>query len=72
MTKGELMRAEDAVKQGGISMATFHKMVELGFVQKYRIGGRTFVHYRDFLRGAWEFDKSKNKGGRPKANVSVS
>ena len=72
MTKGELMRAEDAAEKGGISMATLKKMIALGFVQKHRIGGRTFVHYRDLLRGTWEFDKSKNKSGRPKTNVSIS
>jgi hypothetical protein len=70
--KGELMRAEAACEKGGISMSTFHSIVQLGYIQKYNIGGRTFVHYRDFLRGCYEFEcKKKGKGGRPRKDVTV-
>jgi hypothetical protein len=70
--KGELMRAEDACEKGGISMSTFHKIVDLGHIEKYRIGGRTFVYYRDFLRGCYDFDcNKKGKGGRPRKAVTV-
>ena len=66
MMKGELMRIDDAIEKADISKPTFQKLVRLGHVKRYTIGGRGFVHYRDLLRGAWEFEQTKNRGGRPK------
>ena len=61
--KGELMLTEDAAVKAGISKSTLDVMAKKGYVQKYKIGGRSFVHYRDVLRGAWEFEQAKTKHG---------
>lgn len=63
MSKGDLMQVKDAAKRAGISNRTLDTMAMRGYVKKYMINGYSFVHYRDLLRGAWEFEQAKRYHG---------
>ena len=62
-SKGELMLTVEAAVKAGISKSTLDMMAKNGYVKKYKINGNSFVHYRDLLRGAWEFEQAKTKHG---------
>lgn len=63
MSKGDLMQVKDAAKKAGISTSTLDTMAKRGYIKKYMINGYSLVHYRDLLRGAWEFEKAKKYHG---------
>jgi excisionase family DNA binding protein len=60
---GDLMTVKDAAERAGISGTSLLTMVNAGYIKKYKIGKHGFVHYRDVLRGAWEFEQAKTKHG---------
>ncbi len=63
MSNGDLMTVTNAAERAGISTSTLLTMVKQGYIKKYKIGLHGFVHYRDVLRGAWEFEQAKTRHG---------
>ena len=68
--KGELLSIDKLVEKSGVSEATIKRILKGGFVDVTRIGGVRFVYYREFLRGAWEYEQAKERPGRKYANSS--
>jgi hypothetical protein len=62
-SNGDLMVVEAAADRAGISSTTLMTMIKGGYIKKYKIGRNSFVHYRDVLRGAWEFEQAKTRHG---------
>lgn len=62
-SKGDLMLTVDAAAKAGLSITTIDSMANSGYVKKYKIAGRSFIHYRELLRGAWAFEQAKTKHG---------
>ena len=63
MSNGDLMTTKDAAERAGISSSTLLTMVNAGYIKKYKIGMHGFVHYRDVLRGSWQFEQDKKYHG---------
>lgn len=63
-SRGELMMLEQVSKKAGISVRVVETIVSASNVQSYKISGRRFVYYREFLRGAWDYELSKKSSGR--------
>lgn len=57
------MTVKDAAERAGISSSTLLTMVKAGYIKKYKIGIYGFVHYREVLRGSWEFEQAKTRHG---------
>ena len=67
-SKGELLSVKDAAEKAQISESTMKRLIQHGYVDAIKIGTVRFVHYRDLLRGAWEYECSKKRPGRRLAN----
>lgn len=68
-TKGELMHIDQVVLAAQLPRETIMRIVRSANVESYKIGNKTFVYYRDFLRGCWEYELNKKQGGRPRKNT---
>jgi excisionase family DNA binding protein len=67
-SKGELLSVKDAAERAQISESTMKRLIQNGYVDAIKIGTVRFVYYRDLLRGAWEYECSKERPGRRPAN----
>lgn len=66
--RGKLLSVKDAAEKAQISESTMKRLIQHGYVDAIKIGTVRFVHYRDLLRGAWEYECSKERPGRRPAN----
>jgi phage pi2 protein 07 len=57
------MTVKNAAERAGISSSTLLTIVNAGYIKKYKIGMYGFVHYREVLRGSWEFEQAKTMHG---------
>ncbi len=62
-SNGDLMTVKDAAAKAGISGTSLLTIINAGYIKKYKIGMYGFVHYREVLRGAWEFEQAKTRHG---------
>lgn len=69
-SKGELISIQDLPAKAGVSESTVKRIIQAGFVEPVKIGRTRFVYYRDFLRGAWEYESDKERPGRKHANAN--
>jgi hypothetical protein len=70
ITKGQLIAVNDLPEKAGISATTVKRMLQGGYVESIKIGRTRFVYYREFLRGAWKYESSKERPGRKYANAN--
>lgn len=68
-SKGELMHVDQVVVKAELPRETVARILRSGHVEFYKIGNKTFVYYREFLRGAWEYERNKRPGGRPRKGM---
>lgn len=68
--RGQLMPIKELIEKSGISEATVKRIIHQGYVKAIKIGTVRHIYYRDFLRGAWEYEQAKERPGRKYANSS--
>lgn len=68
-SRGQLMSIPEVVEKADVSEATVKRIIQGGYVVAKRIGGVRYIYYRDFLRGAWEYEQAKERPGRKYANA---
>ena len=68
--RGELFTVEQLVEKAEVSEATIKRIIQKGFVDYIKVGRVRYIYYRDFLRGAWEYEQSKERPGRKYANAN--
>tara|TARA_B110000285_G_scaffold221019_1_gene273427 strand:- start:39 stop:287 length:249 start_codon:yes stop_codon:yes gene_type:complete len=62
-SNGDLMTVKNAAERAGISGTSLRTIISAGHLKQYKIGLYNFVHYREVLRGAWEFEQAKTRHG---------
>ena len=67
---GDLLSVQSIAKKGGLSESTIKRIIQLGYIEPVKIGGRRYMYYRDFLRAYWEYETNKERGGRKPANAN--
>ena len=63
---GDLVSVQTLAKKAEISESTIKRIIQLGYIEPIKIGGRRYVYYRDFLRAYWEYETNKLPKGRKK------
>ena len=63
---GDLVSVQTLAKKAEISESTIKRIIQLGYIEPIKIGGRRYMYYRDFLRAYWEYETNKERGGRKK------
>ena len=67
---GDLLSVQSIAKKGELSESTIKRIIQLGYIEPVKIGGRRYMYYRDFLRAFWEYETNKGRGGRKPANAN--
>ena len=63
---GDLLSVQSIAKKGELSESTIKRIIQLGYIEPIKIGGRRYMYYRDFLRAYWEYETNKERSGRKK------
>lgn len=66
---GDLLTVEEIAKRADVSESTVKRIIQAGYVEPVKIGRIRMIYYRDFLRGAWEYESNKDRPGRKYANA---
>lgn len=66
------MLISEAAVKAEISEETIKRYIKNGYLEKKKIGRSAFVHYRELLRAAWEYESNKQRPGRRAANSKYS
>lgn len=67
---GDLLSVQSIAKKAEVSESTIKRVIQLGFIEPIKIGGRRYMYYRDFLRAMWEYESEKERPGRKYANAN--
>lgn len=68
-TGGDLLSVQSTAKKAEVSESTIKRIIQMGFIEPIKIGGRRYMYYRDFLRAVWEYEQAKERSGRKYANA---
>ena len=68
--KGALLSVQSIARKAEVSESTIKRVIQLGFIEPIKIGGRRYMYYRDFLRAVWEYEQAKERSGRKYANAN--
>lgn len=63
---GDLVSLQTLAKKAEISESTIKRIIQMGYIEPIKIGGRRYMYYRDFLRAYWEYETNKLPKGRKK------
>lgn len=70
--KGALLSVQSIARKAEISESTIKRIIQLGYIEPIKIGGRRYMYYRDFLRAVWEYEEKKERSGPKNAKTNSS
>ena len=70
LTGGDLLSVQSIARKADVSESTIKRIIQQGFIEPIKIGGRRYMYYRDFLRAVWEYEQAKERSGRKYANAN--
>lgn len=67
---GDLYSVQTIAEKAEVSESTIKRVIQLGYIEPIKIGGRRYMYYRDFLRAMWAYESEKERPGRKHANAN--
>lgn len=67
---GDLLSVQSIARKADVSESTVKRIIQQGYIEPLKIGGRRYMYYRDFLRAVWEYESEKERPGRKHANAN--